>query len=160
MRFSMESWRLRVCHDRRSWQPSRSPASFDQGITASNGQALTSLAAVARDSSDDGDEKSISEWAHPCDQKMPAVHLSWEFLVQMRSLASIECDSVRASRQIDFHLHLVPSKIYQILWTRMHFETWQRNGNFAEEQLFSSDESPTRLCEADSGVRRRARPLI
>ena len=160
MRFSIESWRLMECLDRRSWQPSRSPASFDQGITASNGQARTSVAAVARDSSDDGDEKSTSEWAHPCDQKKPAVHLSWEFLVQMRSLASIECDSVRASRQIDFHLHLVPSKIHQFLWTRMHFETWRRNGKFAEVQLFSSNESPTSHCEADSGVRRRARPLI
>ena len=89
------------CLDPRSWQPSRSPASFDQGITASNGQARTSDAAVARDSSDDGDEKSTSEWAHPCDQKKPAVHLSWEFLVQMRSLAGSECDSVRVSCEID-----------------------------------------------------------
>ena len=156
----MESWRHRVCHDRRSWQPSRSPASFDQGITASNGRTRNSVTAAACDSYDDGDEKSKSKWAHPPGQKKPAVHLSWEFLVQMRSLASIECDSVRASRQIDFHLHLVPSKIHQILWTRMHFETWRRNGKFAEVQLFSSNESPTSHCEADSGVRRRARPLI
>ena len=38
----------------------------------------------------------------PPGQKQPAAHLSWEFLVQMRSLASIECDSVRASRQNRF----------------------------------------------------------
>ena len=138
------------CHDRRSWQPSRSPASFDQGITASDGRRRTSAAAVACDSYDDGDEKSKSKWAHPPGQKKPAVHLSWEFLVQMRSLASIECDSVRASCQIDFHIHLVPSKIHRILWTCMHFETWRRNGKLAEEQLFSSNESPTSHCEADT----------
>ena len=42
-----------------------------------------------------------SKWAHPCDQKKPAVHLSWEFLVQMRSLAGSESDSVRVSCEID-----------------------------------------------------------
>ena len=47
-------------------------------------------------------KKSKSKWAHPPGQKQPAAHLSWEFLVQMRSLASIECDSVRASRQNRF----------------------------------------------------------
>ena len=150
MHFPMKSWRPKECHDRRSWQPSRSPASFDQGITASNGQTRTSVAAVARDCSNDGDEKSKSKWAHPPGQKKPAVHLSWEFLVQMRSLAGIECDSVRASRQIDFHLHLVASKIHQILWTRVHFETWRRNWKFAEVQLISSNESPTSHCEADT----------
>ena len=53
------------CHNRRSWQPSRSPASFDQGNTASDGRRRTSAAAVARDSYDDGDEKSKSKWANP-----------------------------------------------------------------------------------------------
>ena len=101
MHFSLKSCRFMECHDRRSWQPSRSPASFDQGITASNGRTRTSVAAVACDFSNDGDEKSKSKWAHACDQKKPAVHLRWEFLDQMRSLAGIECDTVRVRREID-----------------------------------------------------------
>ena len=101
MHFSMESWRPMECHDRRSWQPSRSPASFDQGIAASNGRTRNSVTAAACDSYDDGDEKSKSKWAHPPGQKKPAVHLSWEFLVQMRSLAGSESDSVRVSCGID-----------------------------------------------------------
>ena len=48
--FPWKSWKLMECHDRRSWQPSRSQASFDQGNTASDGRTRTSVAAVACDS--------------------------------------------------------------------------------------------------------------
>ena len=123
------------CHDRSSRQPSLSPPSFDQGMTASNGRTRTSAGGVAFDFSTDGDEKFEIMSAQLPDQKTPAAHLSWLFLEQMRSRAGTK-GRVSRKRHSPFQqqvrFHPAPSEMCRFPWTRVRFETWRRKRNPAE----------------------------
>ena len=93
------------CHDRSSRQPSLSPPSFEQGITASNGRTRTSAGGVAFNFSNDGDEKFEIMSAQLPDQKNPAAHLSWLFLEQMRSQAGTKESASRTVSSISPRSH-------------------------------------------------------
>ena len=132
MHFSMHSWNAPT-------GGRGSPPSFGQGIPASNGLTRTVVAEMAFDFPHFGDEKfefnEIQVGATGPSEK-PDVHLSKLFLVQMMTLAGIECDSVRVSRGIDyiskFNFTTPHPKMCNFLWTRMHFETlrgkWECHG--------------------------------
>ena len=120
------------CHDRSPRQPSLSPPSFDQGITASNGRTRTSAGGVAFNFSNDGDEKFEIMSAQLPDQKNPAAHLSWLFLEQMRSRAGTKGSVSRNRLQQQVRFHPAPSKMCRFSGHVVHFETWRRNRNPAE----------------------------
>ena len=102
MHFSMDFHEFMERTDRWSWQPALSPPSFGPGIPASNGLTRTVVAGMAFDFSHSGDGKFEFNEIQVGPSEKPDVHLSKLFVVQMRILAGIKCDSVRVSRGIDY----------------------------------------------------------